>query len=204
MSLGPINTSRGPNGSSSKFPSRVSEEVGRRGRCRRHGSLHRLVANGVRQQRGQRSAENRQHRNGRPVLPDRARTGPIRRRRGRLRRRQHPRRSREERRTSRQGQGRRLWRLPQGARTQRHRRGEHRHGRSLARQDRHRSLDGRQTRLLREAVDAHARREPANPQRLQEVSEGVSDRHVAARHERPVPPRHQHGAGRAYWATSRR
>ena len=94
----------------------------------------------------------------------------------------------------RQRQGRRLRRLPQGARPQRHRRGEHRHARPLAREDRHRGPAGRQARLLREAADAHARREPTDPQRLQEVQQGFHRRHAAAEHGRPVPPRRQHGA----------
>ena len=49
-----------------------------------------------------------------------------------------PCRTRQERSQHRQGQGRRLRRLSQGARSPRHRRGEHRHARPLAREDRHR------------------------------------------------------------------
>ena len=95
----------------------------------------------------------------------------------------------------RQGQGRRLRRLPQGARTQRHRRGEHRHARSLAREDRHRGPAGRQARLLPKAADAHARREPTDPQRLQEVHDKVFIVGTQQRSDaRLVPPRRQHGA----------
>ena len=53
--------------------------------------------------------------------------------------------------------GRRLPRLPQGARPQGHRRRPHRHAGPLARQDRHRRDGGGQARLLREADDPHRR-----------------------------------------------
>ena len=75
--------------------------------------------------------------------------------------------------------------------------------RSLAREDRHRGPAGRQARLLPEAADAHAGREPTDPQRLQEVHDQVFMVGTQQRSDaRAVPPRRQHGAEGPAWATS--
>ena len=191
---------------SQTFPARFSEEVDRRGGRRQRRAVLQLEPAGVRQRLGERSAADRLHRHGQhghaatpanmPSFGDIVAVCDVDSR--------HAERAKNDA-QDRQGQGRRLRRLPQGARPQGHRRGEHRHARPLAREDRHRGPAGRQARLLPEAADADARREPTDPQRLQEVRRaGVPRRHAAAERRGPVPPRRQHGAEGAAWATSRR
>ena len=105
----------------------------------------------------------------------------------------------------RQGQGRRLQGLPPGARAQRHRRGQHRHARPLARQDRHRGPEAGKHVFMPEAAHADAGREPADPQRLQEVQgPGVLHRHPAAERSRASSSARSTWCRRACWATSRR
>ena len=71
-------------------------------------------------------------------------------------------------------------RLPQGARSQGHRRGDRRHAGSLARAADDHGLPGRQGRLRREAAVAHDRRRPRDGRRRAPPQPRRADGHAAA------------------------